>query len=460
MGIPSHPIVLALERDTSEPVALKSFFLNYEGLAAGLTTRVQLQPVPSDATFDANAVQLSFTGTIEGWTAMQQQRVANEPLSFDLTPQYPGFVQVQVTVGDTPVALLGETGGPLSTIEVGGLVDLQEGWQWRSNAYGDITADNIFPTFSGNQLVEARTQESLLYNDATWGYFGTIMETGIPQNTCYKVKMGSTPAPTILRGGHYVSGHSVLLDGEWTWVGVPYYFDRPIGEALDATQANLPDGMVIVSKEDGSAEFDGTTWLGDLTVLRRGQGIMVYSPLDVPFHLTFAPEANMTQGAPVTARAKNTATMRWHYDASRFMNNTSIVAVLSGMESLSDEWSVGVFVGDECRGEGHYVDGYFFITAHTERGEAVSLRLRHEPTGRTFAIDGTIVTGQMRIGSLAQPLVLQSAEAMLGIDERRTDREGKVDCYDMLGRRITSAAHRGILLQRRADGTVRKVLAH
>ncbi|MBR6121678.1 MAG: hypothetical protein IKQ05_04730 [Prevotella sp.] len=453
-GTPSRPIILGLEREVGEIVPLQSFFLVYDDLAAGLATRIRLEPFPSNASFDAYGVQLAFTGSIEGWTAMQQQRVANDPLSFDLMPQYPGMVQVQATMNDAPIALLGETGGPIGSIEVGGLNDLNAGWQWRSNAYGDITDGNIFGIFSGNQLVEARTQYGLLYNDPTWGYFGTLMESGIPQNTCYKVKMGSKPAPTILHGGHYERAHSELLDGEWTWVGVPYYFDHPLSEALNPALMELPEGMVIVSKEDGSAEFSDGAWVGDLTVLRRGQGLMVYSPLDEPYTLTFAPEMSLPQGVYVLSRQEHVATSFWQYDASRFMNNTTIVAQVAEVTALSEEWTVGVFVGSECRGEGHYVEGCFFITAHTDRGEKIRLVLRHEPSGHTTDIVETLTTGQMRMGSLHQPVMLHAADATLGI--RQVESAGlRTERYDLLGRKSPNAR---LAIVRMADGTVRKQL--
>lgn len=469
-GSPSQRIVLSLERQTGETVELESFFLIADNLAAGQTSRLLLQPMPANASFDVYAVELSFTGTIQGWTAVEtgargivkENGVSNA--YFDITPQYPGMLQVGCTVNGKAVTLRGETGGPLTSLEVGCLIDLKQGWQWRSNAYGDVTDQNIFGVFSNSELVEARTQNTLLYNDPTWGYFGTMMETGIPQNTCYKVKMASTPAATALKGGRYVADHSVVLDGEWTWVGVPYYFDRPLSEALNPAQLTLPEGMVIVSKEDGSAEFNGRGWTGDLTVLHRGQGVMVYSPLENPYTLTFAPEASFrgvrNEKGEMRNGAREMSRGSWHYDASRFMNNTTIVAVLADEESLSEDWTIGVFVGDECRGEGHYVDGRFFITAHTDRGERVTLKLRYESTGFTADIDETLTTGAMRMGSLRQPIRLHAPAVTQHIASSSVDLapDTKGD-YDLTGRRVM-ATKRGLVLRRQADGTVRKVIKH
>jgi hypothetical protein len=452
-GTPSNRIVLSLQRQTGPPVELESLFMMYDQLVAGKTTRVELVPVPNDATFDAYSIALSFSGPFAGWDAIQVQRVDGSPLFFDLTPQYPGKMSLQATLGGQPITIRDVTGGPLTQMEVGASMPLESGWHWRSNPYGDIVQYNIGWIFPSEQFIEARTQQALLYNDPTWGYFGTLMEQGIAQNTCYKLKMASTATPATLTQGRYVAGYSVTLDGDWTWVGCPYYYDRLIGNAVPK---GAVEGMVIVTKENGSAEYDGTTWKGDLKVLRSGEGLMVYNPTAEACTLTFTPESLLPQGNQA-APARAAQVSPWHYDASRFMNNTTIVATLLD-EELSDDWSVGVFVGDECRGEGHYVDGLFFITAHTERGEAVSLRLCHEPTGRQMAIDGTITTNQMRLGSLSQPVVLHSQELALSVHGAEPELRGaSCEVRDLTGRRVT-ASHRGIQLRRQTDGTVRKVI--
>jgi hypothetical protein len=140
------------------------------------------------------------------------------------------------------------------------------------------------------------------------------------------------------------------------------------------------------------------------------------------------------------------------------MNNTTMVAELAEPVSLSPDWSVGVFVGSECRGEGHYVDGRFFITAHTDRGERVSLKLRHAPTSYVCDVDETLMTGAMRIGSLRTPVQLHSGDVVTevraaGYGVRRT---GSV-VSNLRGQRVSSAT-RGVLLVRQPDGSVRKVI--
>ncbi len=461
LGIPSNPIIFSFDREIGETVALQSLFVSVSRHAYGQITRIKLEPNPYNASFDAYAIQVSLNGALEDWPAAGVQRAEDDLLSFEITPHYPGTYQLQATLGDTPIDLLDMTGGSMSPIKIGNQLDLQKGWQWCSNPYGDITADNIYDIFNSHVFIEARTQQDLLYKDPTWGYFGTIMETGIAQNTCYKVKMSDTPAPTFLLNGHYDSAYQILLNGEWTWVAIPYYYDHAIFEALDPSKVTIPEGMTIVSKEDGQAEFDGTAWKGDLTILRKGQGLMVYCPLSEPFTLNFLPEAGMqlnnapSRQADIYPEASREST-NWHYDASRFMNNTTVIAAIPDVANLSAEWTIGAFVTNECRGEGHFIDGHFFITIHADHGETISLKLRHEPTGQTFDVEEKLTTGQMHIGSLRAPLLLHTDAYLSGINQSRTE-QVTADCYDLTGRRQTGT-HKGLILQRQTNGKISKIL--
>ncbi|MCR5818845.1 MAG: hypothetical protein K6F89_07105 [Prevotella sp.] len=454
VGTPSQPVVFNLDRQHGEPIALQSFYLIADTAIYGKTTRIKLEPNPANASFDAYSVQISFSGEMLQWTTVEQQRVTNDPLSFDITPLYPGQMMVQVTVGNDYYDVTNKVTDEMNSFHVGDILKLEKGWQWRSNAFGEIGPYNINMVFAGDNLIEARTQDGLLYNDPTWGYFGTLMESGIPQNTCYKVKMADEPSPVILTDGLNNYGYSIQLNGDWTWVAVPYYYDRDLADALDPKKASLPEGMVVVTKEDGSAEFDGTAWKGDLVTLRKGQGLMVYSPLSGSYTLDFTYEGDMPIPNGTPARLYNLSGNHWLYDASRFMNNTTVVAAIADAEELSSEWSIGVFAGNECRGEGHFIDGQFFITVHADRGEQVNMKLRHEPTGRTFEIAETLTAGQMRIGSISQPVMLHADKSLLGIDETRTVAKNAA-CYDMTGRKIVGKG-RGIILLRQADGKVVK----
>ena len=135
--------------------------------------------------------------------------------------------------------------------------------------------------------------------------------------------------------------------------------------------------------------------------------------------------------------------------------------------ALASDYSLGAFVGSECRGEGRYVDGLFFVTVHGRQGERVSFRLCHLPTGQQYRVDETI-TGERRMGSLRQPLVLHSEEQVTGIayPQPLTDEaypqplpEGRgAAVYDAAGRTLAPSHGRGVHIVRYSDNSVRKIL--
>lgn len=445
----------------TEGIALQGFRLSAPVLAEGTAATVVLHPQPVDADFDAASVQLKAQPLGGDWEMAVVEPTADAPLTFTLTPLLPGQLVLTASVGARSVPLFTADGqATITSLEVAALLRLSEGWQWRTNNYGDLDGDHMADAFGGNALTEVRTQQSLLYNDPEWGYFGTLMNEGLPQDKAYKVLMASDHTG-LMHDGYHPGALSVSLNGDWTWIPTPYYYNRTLQAAFAAMADRLPEGLVVISKEQGSAEWDGTQWVGDLAVLPARESFLCYNPLNAPFNLTFADElATMPQGddLPAAARREESATASpWHYDARRFRDNLTLVVALPQIDR-PDAYSIGAFVGGEGRGEGRHVgEGRYFVTVHAEGGERVAFRLadRH---GRQYAIDETVVFNQLRLGSLGQPLLLHSQEAVQGISSVQSS-EFIVHSYDLQGRRTAdSSARAGLRIVRRSDGTVCKVV--
>ena len=79
----------------------------------------------------------------------------------------------------------------------------------------------------------------------------------------------------------------------------------------------------------------------------------------------------------------------WDYDHTKFASNMTVVATLDNLED-GDRYTIGAFVGDECRGEGRFIDGLAFITIHSDGGEEVKFRLYDTLTGIFSDIDLTV----------------------------------------------------------------------
>lgn len=463
-GSPSSPILLSFS--TTE-IPLQGFIVSIDPMVAGQTGQLQLTPIPADATFRISDMTPAITanGDFGTWNTISCELLSREPLLFNISSSIP--CQYQFTIGDVPLYQAdGQT--PFTGFEVAAPLNLKQGWQWRTNSYGDVTAANFEQVYGASALTEIRTQENLLYNDPAWGYFGTLMEAGLPQNMPYKVRMANE-LNSRLTQGHYTSGYAVIVSDGWTWIPSPYYFDHQLSAVFNPSQ--LHEGMVIISKERGSAEWDGTEWIGDLQVLPAYESFLCYAGTDEPFSLSYQPEADMTHGndeAPIPqtetpAAARSLDTTPWHYDAARFRDNMTLVMQLPQLEQPAD-YSIGAFVGNECRGEGHFVTGgrqaagYYFTTVHCNQGETISFRLCHQSTGQQYNVDQTVTSTGLRLGSLRQPLSFTSQEQVTAISKATSTASPHVtQTFDLTGRKVQSP-RRGLLIQQLSDGTVRRII--
>ena len=445
---------------------------------AGQGGSIILTPQPAGATFDINELRVDINNGLAGsWanTLTSSFNSATETeIVYDFTSTIPGQVNVSVMNSAGVLIPLNDPGSPVGNsftgFEVGWPFELSTGWQWRSNPCGFIPANELATYYGDGDLIEIRTNNSLLYNDPEWGFYGTLTSTpGILQGQCYKVNMKSARY-TVLMGSSVtdeatqVAGtvnmtndtYTVTLKPGWNWVGSPYLFDRELSNVFNGQTANL-SGAVIIGKT-GSAELSSTTglWTGNLTALMAGEGYIIKNPGNSNIELTFPNErawepANEGNGAGV--KGWNMAHSVWEYDHTRFMNNMTMVAELEGIDQ-PEQYSIGAFVGDECRGEGVIIDGKAFITVHCDAGEYVTFQLYNTCTGEYSLVDEGM-KAQTRVGSLKTPFRMH-ANIADGISNIAGEADA-TETYDLSGRR-TSSQQRGVALRRMTNGTVRKVV--
>lgn len=422
------------------------------------TGTIALTPQPEGASFDINDFSINFEMPASyaewNWDGLSTSP-STSSLSYTYSAALPGQYGVSITkIGDNDHTDYGST-----EFEVPAVITFNNGWQWCSNPYGSV-AGNKLKEFLTNNLLEGRTYSKLLINDPSWGFFGTLTSSGIGMQEMYKVKMDGNQ--TCL---YYLPDAAANIEGEsawslqpgWNWVGSPYLFKRSLSEAIPSANRDLVNKMVIVSKANGSAEWNGSSWVGTLKSLKAGEGYLVYNPTNAEKSLVLPSEAGMGMGDDNVAGARNRASSVkvWHYDHTQFANNMTMVVSMPDLQD-ADDYTIGAFVNGECRGEGVFEDGLGFITVHTDGGEQVTFRLYNKWTNEYFDIDQT-VTSQTRVGSLSSPMTMTSHQLVTGISEVRQENAGNSERYDLSGRKVDGVS-KGVSLKRMADGTFRKVM--
>jgi len=460
-------------------VSLIGFNVAVTNAVAGQTGTITLTPQPAGATFDPNAIGVTISNGLTGdWGALlsvTKKTITTEKLEWQYSSAIPCMVTVTAVQADpaggtTPLRLNDPTADAaysFTGFEIGYPLSLNSGWQWRSNPCGVITPENFATVFATADLTEIRTSNKLLYNDPSWGFYGTLNNTaGLLQGQCYKLNMknaresvlygSSVTDASLVDGTPGTAGEvTVALKPGWTWVGSPYLFNRKLS-TIFSTAFNGRSGIVIIGKT-GSAELTAAgIWDGDLKVMNSGEGYIIQNPYTETISLTFAAETSLAPANETAAGVKgvNARSGIWQYDHSRFMNNMTMVATL---EDVSDpeRYSIGAFVGDECRGEGIVENGKAFVTVHCDDGEYVTFKLYDTYTGEIRDIEEG-VRSQVRVGSTKAPfrMHLSTADGINDIDAGTT---ADGETFDLSGRRST-ASQRGVQIRRDADGTVRKVI--
>lgn len=298
-------------------------------------------------------------------------------------------------------------------LEIGQRLLLGEGWSWISLFANKVGQDIFYKYFYDAQ--EVRSQYMLVYNDPEYGFFGDLKELTTAESYKVCVKDSAHFDMFLYDGGvyNYNTGRDINLMPGWTWMSNPYCFDHDLQVALG--KATFANDSRIVSKNDGFATFQDGQWVGTLTRFNAGEGYLVYNAAAENAFVSFAAEGVIPKAEPRSVASARRAAEQsvWSYDGSRFADNMSVICQPT-TELEADRYTIGAFVGDECRGEGRMINGRFFVTVHGEMGEKVSFRLYDALTGEYFVLDDAVDFAST-VGTYQRPMALNTP-TLTGID--------------------------------------------
>lgn len=372
-----------------------------------------LTPDPVDAEVDPSRVEVTITPdsyVSEEWKSIVEIVPTDEnKLNYTIRPHSVGRAIISVKLDGVEVAT--------SHVGIGQRYMQKAGWKWAS-LYGGGVRWNSPEYELGNVVEEIRSEDALLHNDPEYGYFGDInrLESG----TCYKIKVKEEEPGLldlrIMYTGAYedMRTHRQIVP-MWNWLGNPYQYDHDINSVFsteDAYANKFNVGDRIVSKDNGFAEYNGEKWTGTLTTLHAGLGYMYFNAASDTIDMEYLRESLMPQGTPVMNAPQHKQSV-WTYNSAPFADNMTIVADL-GNDYSAERFTVGAFVGDECRGEGEMIDGKCFITVHADKGETISFKLHDAVSGEMRTINEQMPFAKMA-GSLRAPQRLTVGGIVTGI---------------------------------------------
>lgn len=394
--------------------SLKGFKVDgYVDMVSTETRDFVLTPDPVGAEVDPSRVEVTITPNTyvsEEWKSIVEIVPTDETmLNYTIRPHSVGRATISVKLDGVEVAT--------SYVSIGQRYMQKAGWKWTSFYGGGVSWNS--PEYElGNVVEEIRSEDALLHNDPEYGYFGDInrLESG----TCYKIKVkeeepGLLDLRIMYTGGYEDMRTHRQIVPMWNWLGNPYQYDHDINSVFSTedTYANKFNvGDRIVSKDDGFAEYNGEKWTGTLTTLHAGLGYMYFNAASDTIDMEYLREGSMPQGTPVMNAPQHKQSV-WTYNSAPFADNMTIVADL-GNDYSAERFTVGAFVGDECRGEGEMIDGKCFITVHADKGETISFKLHDAVSGEMRTINEQMPFAKMA-GSLRAPQRLTVGGIVTGI---------------------------------------------
>lgn len=393
--------------------SLKGFKVDeYVEMVSTETRDFVLTPDPVGAEVDPSRVEVTITPNTyvsEEWKSIVEIVPTDETmLNYTIKPHSVGRATISVKLDGEEVAT--------SYVSIGQRYMQKAGWKWTSFYGGGVRWNS--PEYElGNVVEEIRSEDALLHNDPEYGYFGDIysLETG----ECYKIKVkeeepGLLDLRIMYTGGYEDMRTHRQIVPMWNWLGNPYQYDHDINSVFvkEENRNVFNVGDRIVSKDDGFAEYNGEKWTGTLTTLRAGLGYMYFNAGSENVDMEYLHEGSMPQGTPVMNAPQHKQSV-WTYNSAPFADNMTIVADL-GNEYSAERFTVGAFVGDECRGEGEMIDGKCFITVHADKGETISFKLHDAVSGEMRTINEQMPFAKMA-GSLRAPQRLTVGGIVTGI---------------------------------------------
>ena len=392
--------------------SLKGFKVDgYVDMVSTETRDFVLTPDPVDAEVDPSRVEVTIkdANVPEMWKSIVEIVPTDETmLNYTIKPHSVGRATISVKLDGVEVAT--------SHVGIGQRYMQKAGWKWTSLYSGGVSWNS--PEYElGNVVEEIRSEDALLHNDPEYGYFGDIYS--LEPGECYKIKV-KEEEPGLLNLRIYPGGYEDMrpyrqIVPMWNWLGNPYQYDHDINSVFSTedTYANKFNvGDRIVSKDNGFAEYNGEKWTGTLTTLHAGLGYMYFNAASDTINMELKYEWNMPQGTPVMNAPQYKQSV-WTYNSAPFADNMTIVADL-GNEYSAERFTVGAFVGDECRGEGEMIDGKCFITVHADKGETISFKLHDAVSGEMRTINEQMPFAKMA-GSLRAPQRLTVGGIVTGI---------------------------------------------
>lgn len=296
---------------------------------------------------------------------------------------------------------------------------LKEGWNWYST-YIDVRRDKGYEKLTdgldtNGVVIKSQTHFATYYGGYnTWD--GSLTE--VDNKNMYMIDMSSEHYLMMDGSISNVSQTSMTLKPGWNWISYPINKTQTLTRSLQ--NFTPKDGDYFKSQTGYATYYEGYGWDGSLLSLEPGQGYMYMNSDTVEKTLTYSKSYVRKN------KMKNITTdgNYWQADVNKYPNNMNItaVAMIDGVEQMSDNLEIGVFADGECRGSAkavykEMIDRYvFYLTVYGEGNEELTFKLYDADMNDIQEADVTITFDiNATIGNINNPHIINFTT--MNIDE-------------------------------------------
>ncbi len=274
-------------------------------------------------------------------------------------------------------------------------IPLQQGWNWISSVFDDKKLHNPMQFFKSIKpsLTEVRANDGNLI--LTDGIFDGSIERIIPGT--YKIKVNNSTSLRLKGVTVFEDDYVVNLSQGWTWIPYVPVNEMNVTEALADLSAQDND---ILKSHTQFAVFSDGRWLGSLKSFVPNEGYMYYASAPTSFKFPLSVVASSYE--------TNRNNAPWQYNEREFADNKTIVANIcdNGTPVTEDNYIVGAFCGDECRGIGEFIEGFYFITIHGQQGDDISFKAIDNKSGEERGVNESLSFDENPLGTISNPFNL------------------------------------------------------
>ena len=292
--------------------------------------------------------------------------------------------------------------------------DLATGWNWISTNLADAkyqsAAGFLSPILDDVNLMDGANCGLVNGNNGISGTLNMV----VPQES-YKLKMDNNVIGKWIGIAYQPENTPIHLQKGWNWIGYLPVSEKSLDDALSNLSSSEND---VIKSLDEFAIYHGGVWKGTLQKMHPGEGYMYYAYNDNQFTYPVTRVFVVDNKSSVRMRVGAEA-VPWTYDKHAYRDNHTMIAELyvDDMKALDGVYSVGAFVGSDCRGIGTYIDGLLYLTIHgtISNNETISFKAFENATKKELNIIESLDLNGMQTGSVSSPYRLHCSSTETGI---------------------------------------------